>query len=227
MDFSITSYFTTAIEPGPSTLRIASAFGLGLDEQRKFHIAENATIPIEPGRIVFIAGQSGSGKSTLLAILKNLVRPHIDLDRIRYDRAKILPDQFKLPFGEALHYLSIAGLADAFIFLRKPDELSDGQRYRFKLALALARPAKQKFIFADGFLENLDRISAKIIAHNVRKFADRYGAAFILASTNDDICDALKPDTYVEKGFGSETSVAQLNPSPCPLPPPGRRSCSA
>lgn len=214
---TITSYFTTAIPSTPTAAEIASAFGLGLDEQKKFYVLDNLKLSIEPGQVVFITGQSGSGKSTLLKILKRIIRPHIDLDRIRPDNTKILPDQFNLPLKDALYYLSIAGLADAFIFLRKPNELSDGQLYRFKLALALARRAKtrnknrngNKVIFADGFLENLDRISAKIIAVNTRKFATKFNATFILASANDDIYHALKPDLYIEKHFGCQTKTSR------------------
>jgi hypothetical protein len=42
-------------------------------------------------------------------------------------------------FEEALRLASTAGLADAFVFLRPPEELSDGQRWRLRLAHALAR----------------------------------------------------------------------------------------
>jgi ABC-type ATPase with predicted acetyltransferase domain len=41
-------------------------------------------------------------------------------------------------FEEALRLASTAGLADAFVLLRPPEELSDGQRWRLRLAHALA-----------------------------------------------------------------------------------------
>ena len=41
------------------------------------------------------------------------------------------------PLEGALRLLSAAGLADAFLLLRRARELSDGQRYRLRLALAL------------------------------------------------------------------------------------------
>jgi len=208
-DLSITSYFTTAVEPTPSTLRIAAAFGLGLDREHKFYVLDDLKVSINPAQIVFITGQSGSGKSTLLKILKNVISPHIDLDYTTFDESKILPDNFDLPLERALYYLSLTGLADAFIFLRKPHELSDGQLYRFKLALALARCWENdtNVVFADQFLDNLDRVSARIIAHNTRKFATRFNTAFVLAAANDDITDTLKPDLLIEKHFGSEAII--------------------
>ena len=57
--------------------------------------------------------------------------------------------------------------------LRSPDELSDGQRYRFALAVALAGGAKT--IVADEWCAKLDRVTAKVISHNARKIADRRG----------------------------------------------------
>jgi len=41
------------------------------------------------------------------------------------------------PLEQALKVLSAAGLADAFLLLRTPQELSDGQRWRLRLALAI------------------------------------------------------------------------------------------
>lgn len=213
MDFrlllTISSFVTTAIDPTPTAVRIAAAFGLGIDRQRTFRILDNLTVDIAPGHVLLVIGQSGSGKSTLLRILKRIFNrdgiDYLDLDDVELDNTKILPDHLGLPLEKALHVLSLAGLADAFIFLRKPNELSDGQLYRFKLAVALARcPA---IVIADKYLENLDRISARIIAHNTRKFADTFNTAFILAAANDDIVDALKPDTLIEKHFGSEHNI--------------------
>ncbi len=208
---SISCYFTTETNLTPNAVQIANAFGLAPDQQRRarFVICDDLNIELKPGQILFITGQSGSGKTTIFNILKTHLKPACELERIRVKPTKILPENFNLPLKESLYYLSLAGLADAHLFLRKPNELSDGQRYRFKLALALARGKKADYIFADNFLDPLDRITAKIIARNVRKFAEKFNKAFVVASPNFDFFDQLAPDILIEKGFSQTNARIQ------------------
>jgi ABC-type ATPase with predicted acetyltransferase domain len=205
----LTSCLTTHLPPSPTARTIAAAFGLGLNTHHRFPIADNLPITLAPSQILFITGPSGSGKSTLIKILKRSLTPNIDLERISMRPKKILPDQFNLPLPEALRYLSIAGLADAFILLRTPPELSDGQRYRLKLALALSK--NPPLIIADQFLDSLDRLTAKILAANVRKFAHRYQTAFILASPHNDFLPQLKPDYLIEKPFAAPAQITSFS----------------
>jgi len=214
--FSITSYFLTHPDASPTACALTAAFGLSPGTGHKFTLCEDLRIDLAPSQILFITGQSGSGKSCILRILQRCLSPAVDLNRLRLRPEKLLPDHFHLPLRDALYFLSLAGLADAHIFLRKPAELSDGQLFRFKLALALAR--KPKFIFIDGFLDNLDRLTAQILAHNVRKFADRTQTAFILASPHNDFLDQLQPDLYLEKLF-SESPLVTRTPARRPATP--------
>ena len=124
----------------------------------------------------------------------------LDLEGLKVTLDKPLVDCFSGELCDALYFLSLAGLNDAFVFLRKDNELSDGQMYRFRLAQAMA--AKPKCVFIDEFCAKLDRITAKIIAANVRKFADKFKTTFVVATTHDDLYEDLKPDVYVEKLFG-------------------------
>ncbi|NLE30427.1 MAG: ATP-binding cassette domain-containing protein [Phycisphaerae bacterium] len=195
----------TSVRPSPSAFDIATHFGLGLDTRHRFPIADNLHISLAPSQILFITGPSGSGKSTLIKILKKSLTPNLDLEKISFQPKKILPDQFPLPLPHALHYLALAGLADAFILLRTPSELSDGQRYRLKLALAFSK--SPPLIIADQFLDSLDRLTAKIIAANTRKFALRYQTALILASPHNDFVPQLKPDFLIEKPFAAPAQI--------------------
>jgi GNAT superfamily N-acetyltransferase len=117
---------------------------------------------------------------------------------------------------ERLERLALCGLSEARLLLRTPAELSDGQRYRFRLAYALARASApladsgrgvpvtqhsglstQHFVLADEFCAVLDRTLAKVLAFNVRKLATRTGVGFLLATTHDDLLDDLSPDLHV------------------------------
>jgi hypothetical protein len=194
------SYFTTEIRPSPAAHTLAAAFGLYPREFR-FPLAENLHINVRPGQILFLTGPSGSGKTALLTILRQHLTPNLDIIDISLPPNKILPDHFNLPLEKALYFLSLTGLADAFLFLRTPPELSDGQLFRFKLALTLAK--SPPYIFCDNFLDPLDRLSAKILAANLRKFAFRSSSSFIFASPHHDFLPQLKPDILIEKPYAA------------------------
>jgi ABC-type ATPase with predicted acetyltransferase domain len=66
---------------------------------------------------------------------------------------------------EALELLSRVGLNDAFLFLRTYDQLSDGQKYRNKIAKMIESGAQ--FWILDEFAATLDRDTAKIVAYNL------------------------------------------------------------
>lgn len=107
----------------------------------------------------------------------------------------ILVDGLDLPADEALGLLSQCGLSEAQLMLRRPAELSDGQRYRFRLARAIR--LRPDWVLADEFTASLDRTLAKVIAYNVRRLADRRGIGFLLATTHDDVLEDLNPDVLV------------------------------
>jgi len=199
--YRLSRKFSSAVEPTERVVEVASMFGLGLDDSRDVTVLDDLEVRIGPGQVVYITGQSGSGKSVLLRELKEQIDDWLDLDDLQIEMGKPLVDCFAGELSEALYYLSLAGLNDAFVFLRKAGELSDGQMYRFRLAQAMA--VKAGCVFIDEFCAKLDRITARIIAANVRKFADKFKSTFIVATTHDDLYDDLQPDVYIEKLFGN------------------------
>ena len=203
--YRLSKSFNTAVEPTERVVQVAVMFGLGLDQARKVTVLDNVELAIEPGNVVYITGQSGSGKSVLLAELKKQMSDWLDLDQLEVAPDKPLVDCFAGDLSQALYYLSLAGLNDAFVFLRKASELSDGQMYRFRLAQAMA--AGPECVFIDEFCAKLDRITARIIAANVRKFADKFNTTFVAATTHEDLYEDLQPDVYVEKLFGNRCEI--------------------
>ena len=128
-----------------------------------------------------------------------------------------LVDAIPLPFEEALQLLAMCGLGEAPLLLRTPQELSEGQRYRFALALAVSQ--KPQWIIADEFTAVLDRTTAKVIAYNVRRIADRYGVGFLLATAQHDITADLSPDLCVTCDLDGRVTVTRSTSSGSPLPP--------
>jgi len=187
--------------------KVARMFGLTTDRLTQRCIINNCRLEINDGDIVYITGPSGAGKSVLLKELEKAIpaSERVNLARIKLSRDKTLIDCIDADLLTSLRMLSTAGLNDVFCILNQPANLSEGQKYRFRLAMAMA--AEKKFIFADEFCSELDRITAAVISYNIHKFAKRTGTTFILASSHDDILLDLAPDVLVVKELSAKTQV--------------------
>ena len=188
-------------------VQVARMFGLTLDRLRKRCVINNCRLEINDGDIVYITGPSGAGKSVLLKELEKAVpaSDRVNLARIKLPRDKTLIDCIDADMLTSLRMLSEAGLNDVFCILNQPANLSEGQKYRFRLAMAMA--AGKKFIFADEFCSGLDDITAAVISYNIHKFARRTGTTFILASSQDGILLDLAPDVLVIKELSDKAQV--------------------
>lgn len=195
---------------GIITDKVASVcrmFGLTIDRITERKINYSCKLQINDGDIVYLSGPSGVGKSVLLKELeKSVPNPdRINLEEINLPDNKTLIDCIDAGMLDSLKVLSLAGLNDCFCILNQPCNLSDGQKYRFRLAMALA--AKKKFIFADEFCSELDRITAAVISYNIHKFAKRTDTIFILASSHDDILLDLSPDVLIVAELSGKMEV--------------------
>lgn len=210
MIYSLNKQFDTEVERTQRVLDVAEMFGLGLDD-KTFVVLKDLELDIRDGDIVYITGQSGSGKSTILKELRSemtnrgIAVASIDevemLDKPIVDQ--VYPENSSL--SKTLELFSLVGLSDANLFLRKPKELSDGQRYRFKLAKMIESGAK--VWMADEFLALLDRVTAKVIAYNIQKIARKTGATLIVATTHRDMVQDLSPNLYIEKRYQDKIKV--------------------
>ena len=173
--FSFHVEYETHTELTPRSLVVAEAFGLGIDEAQKFLVL-NTDLQISPKDVVLVTGDSGSGKSVLLRpIHENLGAQAIDMADVHVDEDKPLIETIGVTVEEALELLSKVGLNDAFLFLRPYKQLSDGQKYRYRLAKLIESGAQ--WWLMDEFCALLDRDTAKIIAFNVQKIARQQGKA--------------------------------------------------
>jgi ABC-type ATPase with predicted acetyltransferase domain len=184
---------------------VAEAFGLGIDDAQRFKVLD-AELKIGPHDIVYITGDSGSGKSVLLRAIKtDLGEEAIDLSDVVVDAEKPLIETVGSTVEEGLELLSKVGLNDAFLFLRTYSQLSDGQRYRYRIT-KLIESGKQWWLM-DEFAACLDRDTAKIIAYNLQKIARQQDKAVIAATTHSDLFEDLKPSVLVRKRFGEEIKI--------------------
>jgi ABC-type ATPase with predicted acetyltransferase domain len=201
MRYVINRAFTSSVERSPRVLEIAEGFGLGLTD-KEFVIYDNLAIDIDQGDVVYINGQSGSGKSVLLRDLSAAMSEQgvtiADLNKIEFPERPVI-DLIGQTTTHAIDLLAKAGISDAWIFIRKPSELSDGQRYRLKLAKLMESDA-QVWI-ADEFGAVLDRVTAKAVAFNMQKVARANGKTLMVATTHTDLKDELGPSLTIIKRF--------------------------
>ena len=182
-------------------------FGVTADRLSENKVTINCELEINEGEIAYITGPSGAGKSLLLRELEKCIPAceRVNLALIRLPRNKSVIDCVAGDVLGGLRLLSIAGLGDVFCLLNEARNLSDGQKYRLRLAMALA--SGKKFIFADEFCCELDRICAAVISYNIHKFAKRSGVTFILAGAGEDILADLSPDVIIVKELSGATEV--------------------
>jgi ABC-type lipoprotein export system ATPase subunit len=197
---------------------VAEAFGLGVDESKTFLVLDCEMI-IRPGDVVYITGDSGSGKSVLLRALKaDLGSEAADMALCHVASDQPLIETVGRTVEEGLELLSRVGLNDAFLFLRTYDQLSDGQKYRYRLAKLIESGCP--WWLCDEFCSTLDRDTAKIVAFNVQKLARALNKTVVVATTHADLLADLGPDVHVHKRFGKEINVTyqgNVVPQECSL----------
>lgn len=208
--YVIDKRFNTTVARSHRVVEIAEAFGLGLDD-KEFVIFDKLPLTVKQGDVVYITGQSGSGKSLLLRELAEQMSQRgkkvVNLDQVELDNSKPLIDQIGTSTNDGLRLMSIAGLNDAYLFIRRPNELSDGQRYRFRLAKIIESGAK--VWVADEFLAVLDRTTAKVLAFNLQKVARARGATLMVATTHTDMVADLAPTLYIEKRYREKIQIVR------------------
>ncbi|GIU76760.1 MAG: hypothetical protein KatS3mg004_3847 [Bryobacteraceae bacterium] len=196
---------------------VQQAFGISPDFINH-NIIRNLSVQIAAGQVVLIVGPSGSGKTSLLSAL---LRP----DSIPSGHAICTPPNYrpgsltrlrsqkplvellgKADVRSALELLGIVGLSDAFVYLQRFEELSNGQQYRAALAALVASGCN--VWLADEFCSNLDVLTANVVASRVQRVARKLGAALIVASSQPQTFVAsLEPDLVIHLSSSTEHLV--------------------
>lgn len=138
--------------------------------------------------ILLICGKSGSGKSTILNEVYGTSKP------IMYDYSKCVISQFpRLTEEEVCDLLSSMGLASVPTWLRKPQELSNGEKARLDIAKAIY-DANGGIVLLDEYTSVVNRSAAKSMSHALQRYARQKGLKIIIASCHFDIVEWLQPD---------------------------------
>ena len=189
-----------------STKMIMDAFGLKGDTIYS-DVVNTVSVKASNGNIILVVGTSGSGKSIFLDALdpsKTLsgnLSVHYGGEQ-KYTAGWLHPLRDDMPVFEVLAEkftpenafiaLSHVGLSEALAFIKPFWMLSRGQQYRAMLADLLLRD--EEVWLLDEFCSDLDPITAKIVAHNLRKQVIATGRiAFVAAANHTHYLDALRP----------------------------------
>ncbi|MEM6505828.1 MAG: ATP-binding cassette domain-containing protein [Planctomycetota bacterium] len=221
----------TQAKPTDRAMQTAVMFGLPLDGTATHTVIPPIELTLSPGQLVFVTGVSGGGKSTLLRLIAQAIEgqapdeaPALVLgDQLPALEDAALVDALATPEGgtsaamphaelkQVTHWLSMAGLNDAAVMLRSPNQLSEGQHHRLRLAQAMATAqrstASWSVLLLDEFGSTLDRFTAAALARSVRRWVGRSNVSAVLATTHDDLLEPLAPDLLVELTPGGQCQV--------------------
>ena len=213
--------YTSHVRRTKSTHAIQLAFGISLEELHTT-VIKGLNIELLPGEIVLIVGPSGSGKTSLMNLLDGSL---LKREGACFCGTLDIPKEARIGFFEplkskkpiieifgsneinyGLYLLNIAGLSEAFIYLKRYSELSAGQKYRAMLAKLIS--SGKNVWLGDEFCANLDHVTANIISFNLQKLARRVGATVILASPHvSSFLFSLDPDKVIILSSAHEQKV--------------------
>lgn len=190
--------------------QIQEAFGIRPDHFLSL-VLKAFSVALAPGSITLVYGPSGSGKTTLLNLVAGVSNPPLRQKgrlampvNARVGRFEALPSDRPLieilgrqaGTAAALYALNVAGLSDAKLYLRRFDELSNGQRYRAMLAALI--DSDSNVWVADEFLSTLDPLTAASVASNIVEHVKARRVTLLVGAPHfDAFLDVLAPDTVI------------------------------
>jgi len=199
---------------GPASARLVEVclrFGVPMAAPGR-EFAVDLAHAFQPGTVTLIAGPSGSGKSLLLNEIARLsptsrlvLSVPFPLDVAVVDA--VAPTR---PMAEAIGVLTACGIGEPMLWIRRFRELSDGEKFRAKLARTVTlhrRTRSRAPLLCDEFGSLLHQRLAKATAFNLRKLATRERIALVIATSRDDLERDLQPDCVIR--LGGESPIVE------------------
>jgi ABC-type lipoprotein export system ATPase subunit/GNAT superfamily N-acetyltransferase len=224
---NVTASFRSQNGHSPRSALVQDAFGIDAS-QLQSTVVKELSLTIEPGDVVLVTGASGSGKSSLLHLMSGQSRPakhrmHFSGRVVGVDPRRTAILTTDLPgdrslvelvrqgkdIRDAIDLLNSVGLAEANLYVKRPNQLSDGQRYRF--AVARLCDSGRPIWVADEFAASLNPELGATVAKGLRRLARKHGATVVLAAAHiDGFVDSLVPNKLIRLKWGGEWSEHSL-----------------
>lgn len=196
-------------------VKAASALDIDVEEKLSHELQIEVDLNGETGEgysVGLIVGASGTGKTTLAramfgetTFVASLAGELPVLDQ--------LPDD--LEYDVCADILTGIGLSQVPCWIRPAHTLSNGQRSRAEIAVALARAVPGETLVVDEFTSVVDRTVAKIMSHAVqRHIRRRPGLRIVLLSCHYDIEQWLDPDWVIDCNTHEWIDRRRLCPRP-------------
>lgn len=214
-------------EISESAVRALGVFGLTTDDvgrddvgppDRARRAVRELEATLRAGEVALVTGPSGSGKSTLLRAVRARVEKRaghvIDVDAVlaqvlgRASGWRVIDVLAPAPgeVADALASLSAAGLADAKISTRRVGALSDGERARLGIAMAMRAAGASGplvTILIDGLAEALDDANGAAVCRTLARWVrSRKNVRVVAASVRRQVGDWLSPDRLIQAHGG-------------------------
>lgn len=154
--------------------------------------------------IMLICGKSGSGKSTILKEIGNVIP-------ITYDYNKAVISQFEgYSEEDVCDLLGGVGLSSVPTWLRKPQELSNGEKARLDLCKSIYDAGKNQVIYVDEFTSVVNRDVAKSMSHALQRYIRQKDLKIVIASCHFDIIEWLQPDFIFNLNHRDENGDVEI-----------------
>lgn len=205
-------------------LEVCRRFGVVPEPGRGLRMAADGVLP-RPGTITLVTGPSGAGKTSLLGALALARHDAILVGETAFPGDVSVLDAVApgRPLVEALRCLTACSLGEPRLWLRRIDALSEGERFRARLARALSMriAGGPSLLLCDEFGSILHRRLAQAIAFNLWKLVRREGLALVVATAHEDLDADLSPACIIRLSRDRETRIERPSRSvgaAAPLP---------
>jgi hypothetical protein len=161
---------------------------------------------------------SGTGKSSIYRLLKNtdkFNKDMIDINDIGPSEEPLIDDLGMYVESDdikvLLKYLSYVGLCETFNYIQPYKNLSEGQKFRYRLLICML--SDYKIITCDEFGSNLDNITSRIICINLCRSLKSFckNKSFWLFGVNTDFLTELKDDFIIYKKNFNDKLILMKN----------------
>ena len=189
--------------PGERVLRVCAMLGFGVrvrgnprEEAPLGRRVQAGVNRLGPGESLFITGASGAGKTRMLSRIRAYLRSagdvcvecgSVPVGGGRSWRNCAVIDLLEGTIQDAMRVLASAGLSEGALLVRTAAELSEGQRWRLQLALAMQRCERERiktervFLIVDELVANLDGLTGRCVCKMLSKWAARLAVSIIAA----------------------------------------------